>query len=220
MRLIFLGPPGTGKGTQAQVVCQGRHLAHVATGDILRGEVKADSELGRKARRYMDAGQLVPDELIIEMVDRRLAADDCRGGYVFDGFPRTAAQAEALDALLERRGEKLDAVIYMDTDDEVIVKRLGGRRSCVACGATYHVTFNPPPAGEACPAADGKPHEIIQRDDDKPEVIRKRLEAYQAQTAELIERYEAVGLLKRVDGNGDIASIQAAVERIVDSLDS
>ncbi len=218
MRLIFLGPPGAGKGTQAKVVCERKSLAHVATGDILRGEVKAASELGLKAKEFMDAGGLVPDELIIEMVGKRLAADDCKGGFAFDGFPRTAAQAEALDKLLAGRGEKLDAVVYIDTDAGVIVERLGGRRSCVACGATYHVKYNPPVEGEACPAADGKPHEIVQRDDDTPDVIRKRLDTYQAQTAALIDRYDGQGVLRRVDGNGDIESIKAAIADIVDSL--
>jgi adenylate kinase len=218
MRLIFLGPPGAGKGTQAKAVCQGRGLAHVATGDILRGEVKAETDLGRKARQYMDAGALVPDDLIIAMVGKRLSAPDCRAGYVFDGFPRTAAQAEALDKLLAGRGEKLDAVINVDTDVAVIVDRLGGRRTCLACGATYHVTHNPPPAGERCPAAAGNPHEIVQRDDDKPEVIRHRLENYRRQTAELIRRYDRAGLLRRVDGNGGIDEIRTAVMAIVDSL--
>jgi adenylate kinase len=218
MRLIFLGPPGAGKGTQAKTVCSKYGVAHVATGDILRSEVQAASPLGEKARRYMDDGALVPDELIIEMVGKRLEAEDCRNGFVFDGFPRTAAQAEALDGLLARRGERLDAVLYVDTDPERIVERLAGRRSCLRCGATFHVAHNPPPPRGVCPAGSGEPCQIVRRDDDEPEVIRKRLAAYEAQTAALIRRYEQQRLLRRIDGNGSIDEIRAAVDAVVAPL--
>ena len=201
MNIIFLGPPGAGKGTQAQIVCQRLGIPQVSTGDMLRAAIAAGTEMGRKAKEYMDQGQLVPDEVVIGIVKDRLADPDCQKGYILDGFPRTVEQAKALSTFA-----KIDVAINLDVPDDVLVKRLSGRRVCPLCGAPYHVDrLN----GETVCRADGTP--LIQRDDDKAETVLSRLNVYHKQTAPLIEFYEQRGLLRRVDGAQPMEDCFAAI---------
>ena len=190
MNIIFLGPPGAGKGTQAQRICAELKIPQISTGDILRRAMKEGTETGIRAKSYIDAGQLVPDEVIIDIVKERLAMDDCANGYILDGFPRTVPQAEALDTFAT-----IDSVIELDVADQVLVDRLSGRRVCVKCGATYHLSML---EGKTTCAVCGE--ELIQRNDDKAETVLNRLEVYHAQTAPLIGYYEKKGLLKKIDG--------------------
>jgi len=186
MHLIFLGPPGAGKGTIAAKIKEAYGIAHISTGDILRENVKQGTPLGKLAERYMQAGDLVPDDIIVEMVENRLQEPDCSEGFILDGFPRTLPQAEALDRILEKLKTKVDAVILLEVDDETIVKRLSGRRVCPKCGAIYNVSFNPPKADSLC---DHCGERVIQRNDDKEEVVRQRLAVYRERTAPLIDYY-------------------------------
>jgi len=204
MRLILLGPPGSGKGTQAQKLVERYKVPQISTGDIFRQAVRDQTELGKKAKEYMDRGELVPDQIVVGMVEERLSQPDCKNGFILDGFPRTIAQAEALDELLARRGEKLDAVLEISVPDEEVIKRLSGRRTCRQCGAMYHIEFNPPKEPGRCDKCKG---ELYQREDDKEEVIKSRLEVYHSQTAPLIEYYQKKGLLKKIDGVGGIKEI-------------
>ena len=197
MRIILVGPPGAGKGTQAEKIVAKYNVAHISTGDILRANVKAGTELGKKAKSFMDAGALVPDDVIVGMMRGRLAEDDCKNGFILDGFPRTVPQAEALDSLLAEMGIKLDGVILLDVDDETVVERLCGRRMCKKCGRIFHVSFKPSSTGDLCDECGG---ELYQRDDDKEEVIRQRLAVYHSQTAPLVDYYGKAGLLLRVPG--------------------
>ena len=197
MRIILVGPPGAGKGTQAEKIVAKYDVAHISTGDILRANVKAGTELGKKAKSYMDAGGLVPDDVIVGMMRGRLAEDDCKNGFILDGFPRTVPQAEALTALLAEMGLKLDGVILLDVDDDTVVERLCGRRMCKKCGRIFHVTFKPSSKGDLCDECGG---ELYQRDDDKESVIRQRLAVYHSQTAPLVDYYGKAGLLLRVPG--------------------
>ncbi|MBQ8091836.1 MAG: adenylate kinase [Pyramidobacter sp.] len=197
MRIILVGPPGAGKGTQAEKIVAKYDVAHISTGDILRANVKAGTELGKKAKSYMDAGGLVPDDVIVGMMRGRLAEDDCRNGFILDGFPRTVPQAEALTELLADMGLKLDGVILLDVDDETVVERLCGRRMCKSCGRIFHVSFKPSSKGNLCDECGG---ELYQRDDDKESVIRQRLAVYHSQTAPLVDYYGKAGLLLRVPG--------------------
>jgi len=212
MRLVLLGPPGSGKGTQAQRLVERYKIPQISTGDIFRQAVRDQTELGKKAKEYMDRGELVPDEVVVGMVEERLGQSDCKNGFILDGFPRTIAQAEALDKLLAGKGEKLDAVLEISVPDEEVVKRLSGRRTCRQCGAMYHIEFNPPKEPGKCDKCGG---ELYQRDDDKEEVIKSRLQVYHSQTAPLIEYYQKEGLLKKIDGLGGIEEVFA---RIVDAL--
>ena len=197
MRIILVGPPGAGKGTQAEKIVAKYNVAHISTGDILRANVKAGTELGKKAKSFMDAGALVPDDVIVGMMRGRLAEDDCKNGFILDGFPRTVPQAEALDSLLAEMGIKLDGVILRDVDDDTVVERLCGRRMCKKCGRIFHVSFKPSSKGDLCDECGG---ELYQRDDDKEEVIRQRLAVYHSQTAPLVDYYGKAGLLLRVPG--------------------
>lgn len=201
MNIIFLGPPGAGKGTQAQRICAALNIPQISTGDILRRAMKEGTETGLKAKSYIDAGQLVPDEVIIDIVKERLAMEDCRGGYILDGFPRTVPQAEALDTFA-----KIDSVIELAVDDQVLVNRLSGRRVCVKCGATYHLSML---NGATTCAACGE--ELIQRNDDKAETVLNRLKVYHDQTAPLIGYYEKKGLLRKVDGDQGVDSTFQAI---------
>ncbi len=212
MRLVLLGPPGSGKGTQAQRLVERYKIPQISTGDIFRQAVRDQTELGKRAKEYMDRGELVPDEVVVGMVEERLGQSDCKNGFILDGFPRTIAQAEALDKLLAGKGEKLDAVLEISVPDEEVVKRLSGRRTCRQCGAMYHIEFNPPKEPGKCDKCGG---ELYQRDDDKEEVIKSRLQVYHSQTAPLIEYYQKEGLLKKIDGLGGIEEVFA---RIVDAL--
>ncbi len=190
MNVIFLGPPGAGKGTQAQRICAALKIPQISTGDILRRAMKEGTDTGLKAKSYIDAGKLVPDEVIIDIVRERLAMDDCKSGYILDGFPRTVPQAEALDTFAV-----IDSVIELAVDDQVLVDRLSGRRVCVKCGATYHLSMlNGKTTCDVCG------EELIQRNDDKAETVLNRLQVYHAQTAPLIGYYEKKGLLKKIDG--------------------
>ncbi len=201
MNLVFLGPPGAGKGTQAKRLAQELSLKHISTGDILREAVKNETPLGKKAKEYMDRGELVPDDLIIALIEEVMPEG---GGVIFDGFPRTIAQAEALDEMLSRKGMEVDKVILFDVDDDVVVERLSGRRVCSKCGTVYHIKYNPPKNDEVCDVCGTK---LVQRDDDKEEVVRNRLEVYRKQTAPLIEYYEGKGILIRLDASRDIEEV-------------
>jgi adenylate kinase len=199
MRIILIGAPGAGKGTQAESIKNKYPLAHISTGDILRANVKAATELGKNAKSYMDAGKLVPDEVIISMMESRLQETDCKDGFLLDGFPRTTPQAEALDGLLDKLGLTLDAVVELDVDDEVVVRRLTTRRVCKSCGEIYNTVMKPTKAEGICDKCGG---EVVQRDDDKESVIRKRLSVFHEQTAPLIEYYRNKGMLMTVDATG------------------
>lgn len=204
MNLILLGGPGAGKGTQAKKLIEKYGIPQISTGDILRAAVKEGTELGLKAKSYMDQGKLVPDELIIDIIEERLKQPDCQKGYMLDGFPRTVVQADALDNLLKRMESKIDHVISIDVDKEELVKRLTGRRTCRQCGAMYHVMFNPPKKEDVCDNCDG---ELYQRDDDNEKTVRSRLDVYEKQTHPLIQYYKEKGLLRPIDGVGSIETI-------------
>ena len=212
MKIIMLGAPGAGKGTQAKKIAAKYSIPHISTGDIFRMNIKNGTELGKKAKTYMDQGLLVPDELVVDLVVDRLNQDDCQNGCVLDGFPRTIPQAEALDKALEAMGQKVDFAIDVDVPDENIVKRMGGRRACVGCGATYHLVYAPTKVEGICDAC-GK--ELILRDDDKPETVTKRLGVYHEQTKPLIDYYTNAGILKSVDGTQAMDDVFAAIVGIL-----
>jgi adenylate kinase len=197
LNLVLLGPPGSGKGTQGERLNADLHLPYYATGDILRGAVRDETELGKSAKAFMDAGDLVPDELIVGIIAERIDSEEAREGFILDGFPRTTPQAEALDAKLGELGRGVSSVLLIDVSDDEVVRRLGGRRTCEAEGHVYHVEFNPPKVEGICDI-DGSP--LIVRDDDKPDVIRKRLATYHEKTEPLVAYYDAKGVLERVDG--------------------
>ena len=205
MNVIFLGPPGAGKGTQAQRICDALNIPQISTGDILRRAMKGETPTGLKAKQYVEAGKLVPDEVIIDIVRERLAMDDCQNGYILDGFPRTVPQAEALDTIA-----KIDVVVDLDVADEELIARLSGRRVCLACGATYHVSHL---NGETKCAKCGE--ELIQRKDDSAETVLNRLNVYHAQTAPLVDYYQKKGNLKVVDGAQDMDTIFNAILAVV-----
>ena len=208
MKIIMLGAPGAGKGTQAKKIAEKYHIPHISTGDIFRANIKNGTELGKKAKTYMDQGLLVPDELTVDLVIDRVGQDDCKDGYILDGFPRTIPQAECLDAALEKRGEKVDFAINVEVPDENIVKRMSGRRACVGCGATYHIKYNPTKVDGVCDACGEK---LVLRDDDKPETVQKRLGVYHDQTQPLIDYYTSQGILRTVDGTVDIDDVFRAI---------
>jgi adenylate kinase len=215
LNLVLLGPPGSGKGTQGERLQEELRLPYYATGDILRAAVREDSELGRAAKEYMDRGDLVPDELIVDMIAARIDSPEAADGFILDGFPRTAPQAEALAEKLAALGRELTAVLLIDVSDEEVVRRLGGRRTCVENGHVFHVELNPPRQEGVCDI-DGS--ELITRDDDEPEVIRHRLEQYQAKTAPLIEHYDGQGLLHRIDGTASPEEVCDEIRRTLATL--
>ena len=204
--IVLLGPPASGKGTQAARLREMLNLPHVASGDLFRENLKNDTELGRKARVYMDRGELVPDDVTIAMVMDRLNRPDCASGAILDGFPRTIAQAEALDRALAEQGHKISIVLYVAAPDEVLVERVSGRRLCRSCGESYHVRFNPPTQPGVC---DNDGGELYQRDDDKPETVRKRLQVYWEQTSPLIDYYREQRALVEVNGDQSIDDVTA-----------
>ncbi|RUM33139.1 MAG: adenylate kinase [Archaeoglobus sp.] len=204
MNLILLGPPGSGKGTQAKLIVEKYGIPQISTGDMLRDAVAQGTELGKEAKKYMDAGQLVPDEVVIGIVKERLQQPDCEKGFILDGFPRTIPQAEALDKMLEELGKNIDAVINIQVPEEEVVKRIVNRRSCRNCGAVYHLIYNPPKEDNKCDKCGG---ELYQRDDDKEETVRQRYKVYKEQTEPLVEYYEKKGILYNVDGTKNIDEV-------------
>ncbi len=208
MKLVLLGAPGAGKGTQAKKLIEKFTIPQISTGDLLRAAVAAESELGKEAKSFMDKGELVPDSVVLGMVEERLGQDDCAQGYILDGFPRNTAQAEALDAMLAELGMELDSALSVEVPLEDLMKRLTGRRTCRDCGQMYNIYFNAPVEEGKCDKCGG---ELFQRDDDREETIRKRLEVYNEQTAPLIDYYSGKGILKSVEGTGDIEGIFANV---------
>jgi adenylate kinase len=210
MNIILLGPPGAGKGAQSSMLEERYGLKQLSTGDMLRALVASGSELGKQAKEIMDAGQLVPDELICEMISRRIDEPDCKMGFILDGFPRSLPQAEALDRMLEEKDYQLDAVIELKVDEEALVERITGRFSCAKCGTVYHETFNPPQNDGVCDACGST--EFTRRSDDNEDTVRKRFDAYRKQTAPIRPYYEERGLVKEVDGMRDIPEVFAQIE--------
>ena len=200
----MLGAPGAGKGTQAKKIAEKYQIPHISTGDIFRANIKAGTELGMKAKSFMDQGQLVPDEVTIGMLLDRISQDDSKNGYVLDGFPRTIPQAESLTAALKERGEKIDYAVNVDVPDDNIINRMSGRRACVGCGATYHVVYNAPKSEDICDTCGEK---LILRDDDKPETVKNRLLVYHDQTQPLIDYYKKEGVLVEVDGTQNLEKV-------------
>ena len=198
MKIIMLGAPGAGKGTHAKKITEKFGIPAISTGDIFRENIKNGTELGKKAKEYMDAGNLVPDELVCDLVVDRLKQDDCKNGYILDGFPRTIPQAEALTAALAKDDDAIDYALEIFIEDQAIIDRMSGRRVCKSCGATYHVVNIPPNTEGVCDECDG---ELIVRDDDAPETVKKRLDVYHEQTAPLIDYYKKQGILKVIDGS-------------------
>lgn len=213
MKIIMLGAPGAGKGTQAKMIAEKYNIPHISTGDIFRANIKNGTELGKKAKEYIDQGQLVPDELTLDLVMDRFKKDDCKNGYVLDGFPRTIPQAEVLDKALTELGDKIDYAINVDVPDENIIKRMSGRRACVTCGATYHIVHIPPKKEGVCDTCGS---ELILRDDDKPETVKNRLDVYHKQTQPLIDFYTEKGVLRSVDGTVDMKDVFAAIVAILE----
>ncbi|GIW47341.1 MAG: adenylate kinase [Deltaproteobacteria bacterium] len=215
MRLILFGPPGAGKGTQASQISQKYGIIHISTGDILRAAVKEGTPLGNLAKSYMDKGELVPDEVVIGIIKERIREEDSRNGFMLDGFPRTIPQAEALDNMLGSEGLKIDAVISIEVEDEEVIKRISGRRVCEKCGVMYHIIYDPPKNNELCDRCGAR---LFQRDDDKEEVVRRRLQVYRNQTEPLKEYYKKVGILHSVDGTGTVEQVFDRIDRVLQSL--
>ncbi|HJB91845.1 MAG TPA: adenylate kinase [Candidatus Eisenbergiella merdigallinarum] len=212
MKIIMLGAPGAGKGTQAKMIAEKYGVPHVSTGDIFRANIKNGTELGMEAKKYMDQGLLVPDELTVRILLDRVAQKDCENGYVLDGFPRTIPQAEVLDGALTELGDKIDYAIDVNVPDENIVRRMSGRRACLTCGATYHIEHIPPRQEGIC---DKCGSELVLRDDDKPETVKNRLAVYHEQTQPLIDFYEKKGVLRTVDGTLPMEEVFAAITGIL-----
>ena len=210
MKLILLGAPGAGKGTQAEVISQKLNIPSLSTGNMLREAQKKGTPLGQQAKSYMESGQLVPDELVIGIIKERMAQPDCAGGFILDGFPRTVAQAEALDQM----GVAIDRVIEIDVPDEAIVTRMSGRRVCEGCGASYHLTHNPPAAEGVCDKCGGK---LVTRKDDDPKTVQQRLETYHRQTQPLVDYYQKAGKLRTIDGNQPLEEASAAILRALEA---
>lgn len=212
MKIIMLGAPGAGKGTQAKKIAEKYGIPHISTGDIFRANIKNGTELGKKAKTFMDQGLLVPDELVVDLVVDRVGQEDAKNGYVLDGFPRTIPQAEALDKALNAIGEKMDYAINVEVPDENIVNRMSGRRACVACGGTYHIVHIPTKVEGICDACGGN---LILREDDKPETVQKRLTVYHEQTQPLIDYYTKKGILVEVDGTVDMKDVFESIVKVL-----
>ncbi|MBR1909971.1 MAG: adenylate kinase [Lachnospiraceae bacterium] len=208
MKIIMLGAPGAGKGTQAKLIAEKYQIPHISTGDIFRANIKEGTDLGMEAKEYMDKGQLVPDELTVRILLDRVSKDDCKRGYVLDGFPRTIPQAEVLDNEVAKLGDKIDFAIDVDVPDENIIRRMSGRRCCPKCGATYHIEHIPPKKEGVCDACGS---ELIIRDDDKPETVKSRLDVYHKQTQPLIDHYSKLNILRTVDGTQDMQDVFDAI---------
>lgn len=214
MKIIMLGAPGAGKGTQAKQIAERYQIPHISTGDIFRANIKEGTKLGEEAKAFMDQGLLVPDELTVALVADRIVKDDCKAGFVLDGFPRTIPQAEALDEALDKMGEKVDYAIDVDVPDENIINRMSGRRACPNCGATYHVVSIPTKVEGVC---DKCQTAVVLRDDDQPETVKKRLGVYHEQTQPLIDYYSAKGILKSVEGTRPMEEVFADIVRILEA---
>jgi len=214
MNIILLGAPGAGKGTQAKRLEARYQMVQLSTGDMLRAAVTSGSEVGRQAKEIMDAGELVPDDLVIRMISQRIDEPDCAEGFLLDGFPRTTAQAEALDAMLAEKGLKLDAVVQIRVDEEALVERITGRFTCAKCGAGYHDKFQRPESEGVCDNCGGT--DFVRRDDDNEETVRNRMAAYRAQTAPILPHYEAQGVLLGVDGMADIDEVTEQLYKVLD----
>lgn len=212
MKIIMLGAPGAGKGTQAKKIAEKYQIPHISTGDIFRANIKGGTELGMKAKTFMDQGMLVPDEITIGMLMDRIGQEDCVNGYVLDGFPRTIPQAESLTKALAERGEKVDYAINVDVPDENIINRMSGRRACLGCGATYHIKYNPPVKEGICNTCG---QELVLRDDDKPETVKKRLDVYHQQTQPLIDYYKNAEVLAEVDGTQPMDTVFQGIVEIL-----
>lgn len=212
MKVIMLGAPGAGKGTQAKMIAERYGVPHVSTGDMFRANIKNGTALGTEAKKYMDAGELVPDELTVRILLDRVAKDDCKNGYVLDGFPRTIPQAEVLDEALNKIGEQVDYAIDVDVPDENIIKRMSGRRACLSCGATYHIEHVPPKTADVCDQCGSA---LVLRDDDKPETVKNRLNVYHEQTQPLIAYYTKKGILRTVDGTLPMEEVFDAITAIL-----
>ena len=212
MKIIMLGAPGAGKGTQAKKIAEKYDIPHISTGDIFRANIKNNTELGKKAKEYMDQGLLVPDELTCDLVTDRIQNDDCSNGFILDGFPRTIPQAEALAKALKEMGTAIDYAINVDVADECIIDRMSGRRACLKCGATYHIITIPPKKEGVC---DQCGSDLVQREDDKPETVKKRLDVYHEQTQPLIDFYNNEGILRTVDGTKDFEGVFADIVTIL-----
>ena len=213
MKIIMLGAPGAGKGTQAKMIAAKYQIPHISTGDIFRANIKNGTELGMEAKKYMDQGQLVPDELTVKILLDRVAQPDCSEGYVLDGFPRTIPQAEVLDSALDKLGDSIDFAIDVDVPDENIVRRMSGRRACLSCGASYHIEHIPPKLEGVC---DTCGQALVLRDDDKPETVLKRLKVYHEQTQPLIDFYTKKGVLRSVDGTVDMNDVFEAIVNVLE----
>lgn len=212
MKIIMLGAPGAGKGTQAKKIADLCKVPHISTGDIFRANIKQGTELGKKAKTYMDAGELVPDELVCDLVVDRIQQDDCTEGFILDGFPRTIPQAESLTNALNAIEQKMEYALNIDVPDENIIHRMAGRRACVGCGATYHVEFNPPKVQDVCDVCG---EELILRDDDKPETVTNRLNVYHEQTKPLIDYYEKQGIVHTIDGTQTMDQVFSDIRKIL-----
>ena len=214
MKIIMLGAPGAGKGTQAQMIAEKFGIPHISTGDIFRANIKNGTELGKKAKEFMDKGLLVPDELTVQLLLDRVANEDCKDGYVLDGFPRTIPQADVLDSELTKLGDKVDFAVNVDVPDENIVRRMSGRRACLKCGATYHIEHIPPKTEGIC---DKCGSELVQREDDKPETVQNRLSVYHEQTQPLIDYYDKKNILRTVDGTKDMQEVFSDIVAILNA---
>lgn len=212
MKIIMLGAPGAGKGTQAKMISKKYDVPHISTGDIFRANIKNETELGKEAKKYMDQGLLVPDELVVNLVVDRLMEEDTKKGYILDGFPRTIPQAEALTNALKEHNEEIDYAINVEVPDELIIERMSGRRACLNCGGTYHVVFNPTKVEGICDACGGK---LILREDDAPETVKKRLDVYHEQTQPLIDYYTEQNKIVEVDGTLEMAEVFEAITKIL-----
>ncbi len=214
MKIIMLRAPGAGKGTQAKMIAQQYNIPHISTGDIFRANIKEQTPLGMEAKSYMDKGELVPDELTVKILLDRVANEDCKNGYVLDGYPRTIPQAEVLDKAIEETGDKIDFAINVDVPDENIINRMSGRRACLKCGATYHIKYMPPRTEGVCDKCQSG---LVIRDDDKPETVKNRLSVYHEQTAPLIDYYSSKGILKTVDGTKDVDEVFSDINKILEA---
>ena len=215
MRVVLLGPPGAGKGTQAQIIAGRLGVPAISTGDIFRANVSGQTELGQQAKAYMDAGDLVPDELILAMAAARLGHDDAQDGFILDGFPRTLEQAQALEQQLSEMGRRVTAALLIDVPDEEVIRRLSGRRMCVKSGHSYHLEFDPPKHEGVC---DQDGSRLVQRDDDKPEVIENRLRVYHDKTKPLVDYYDKLGLMRRIDGTREPADVHGHIRAVIATL--